>query len=110
MPLRDKQSKFLINLAKLILWVNEQPGWQLTGGELYRPQEMQDIYVAQGKSKTKNGKHPQRLACDLNLFINGVFQTEREAYKLLAEYWKSLDADNVAGYDWGFDANHFESK
>lgn len=110
MKLSEKQAIFLVNWAKLVLWVNEQPNMYVTAGELWRPIEMQRIYVDQDKSKTMNSKHLERLAGDLNLFINGVYQTTREPYKPLADYWKSLHPDNVAGYDWGWDANHFEMK
>jgi hypothetical protein len=51
-----------------------------------------------------------RLAIDLNVFIAGKFRTDREAYEPLAKFWKTLHPDNVAGYDWGWDANHFERK
>ena len=36
--------------------------------------------------------------------------TNTASYKPLAEYWKSLHEDNVSGYDWGLDGNHFEMK
>ena len=107
--LSDKQWIFLQNVCKLIDFAYAT-GYKLTGGELFRPKEMQEIYVQQGKSKTLEGQHGKRMAIDLNLFIDGVYRTDREAYKVLAEYWKTLHPDNVAGYDWGWDANHFEMK
>lgn len=107
--IRKDQSVFLLNVSKLILWANEQ-GYELTGGELYRTEEQQKIYYRQGKSKVLYGQHQKRMAVDLNLFINGRYQTSREAYKPLAKYWKSLHPRNRAGYDWGWDANHFEMK
>jgi hypothetical protein len=48
------------------------------------------------------------MAIDLNLFIDGEYRTDKESYKSLAEYWKTLNPANVAGYDWNFDANHFQ--
>lgn len=109
MTLREKQSLFAVNAAKLILWVHEH-GHDVTLGEALRTPEQQAIYLKTGKSKTANSKHLQKLAIDLNLFIGGVYRTDKEAYKPMAEYWKSLHPDNVAGYDWGWDANHFEMK
>ena len=102
-----QQSIFLQNFAKLILWTFSQ-GWVVTAGELFRCQEMQDIYLQKGLTKTSHSKHQDKMAGDLNLFVNGVYQSNREAYKPLAQYWKSLNPDNKAGYDWGWDANHFE--
>lgn len=109
MTLAQKQSVFMSNVARLIIWANAQ-GYAITGGELLRTPEQQEIYFKAGKSLTMNSRHLQKLAIDLNLFIGGVYQTSREAYKPLADYWKTLHPDNVAGYDWGWDANHFEMK
>jgi hypothetical protein len=109
MSLRERQSKFLKNFAKLILWAFEN-GYEVTAGELFRTDEQHAINVKKGLSKAARSKHQDRLAGDLNLFINGKYQTTREPYKPLADYWKSLDPNNVAGYDWGWDANHFEMK
>ena len=107
MSLRKDQSIFLRNVAKLINWGFEN-GYELTGGELYRTDEQQAIYRKNGKSKVRVSKHQKRLAIDLNLFIGGVYQTKNAAYKPLADYWKSLHPKNRAGYDWGWDGNHFE--
>lgn len=109
MTLREKQSVFLKNVAKLILWAFEN-GYELTGGELLRTEYQQQYYVENGMSKTMNSRHIQKLAIDLHLFIEGTYQIDKEAYKPLAKYWKSLHPKNVAGYDWGWDANHFEMK
>ena len=109
MTLREKQSIFLKNVALLISWAFDN-GFELTGGELQRTREQQEVYVNEGLSKTMNSQHLKKLAIDLNLFVNGKYQRNREAYRPLAEYWKSLHPDNVAGYDWGWDANHFEMK
>lgn len=108
MTLRQKQSIFLFNIAKLIQWAFKQ-GWELTGGELYRTKEQQAIYVKQGLSQTMNSKHLTRLAIDLHLFIDGKYQQSAEPYKPLADYWISLHTDNIAGYYWTFkDAGHFQ--
>ena len=103
-----EQWLFLLDVAKLINYIETLPGHTVTGGELFRTPEQQAIYVAKGLSKTSNSKHLKRLAIDLNLFIHGKYQTEREPYKKLAAFWKSLSPKNVAGYDFGWDANHFE--
>ena len=109
MTLREKQSLFLLNAAKLIQWAFDN-GFELTGGELLRTKEQQEIYFKSEKSQTMNSRHLQKLAIDLNLFIDGKYRTEKVAYAPIAEHWKSLHPDNVAGYDWGWDANHFEMK
>ena len=108
LSLSEKQSIFTRNVCKLIEYANNLPGYTIALGEAWRPQEMQDLYIKTGKSKAKYSKHQDRLAIDLVVRINGIYQTGTEAYKPLAEYWKTLHASNRAGYDWGWDANHFE--
>ena len=109
----EKQWKFLQDLAKLIEYAKGL-GFVLVGGELYRTREQQEIYFKQGKSKTLNSRHCQRLAIDLLIMTQKdrvwVIDGDYEKYKKLGEYWKSLDTDNVWGGDWGWDANHFEKK
>ncbi len=106
--LREKQVTFLRNVAKLIDFSTTLPGYELTGGELHRTQEQQDIYIKQGKTKVKYSKHQDRLAIDLILYINGVWRTDKISYKPLADYWKSLHPSNTSGYDWDWDYNHFQ--
>lgn len=107
MTLSQAQKIFTLNIAKLIIWAYDQ-GYELTFGEAVRTMEQQKIYLASGASKTLNSGHLKRLAVDLNLFIDGVYMTDTESYKPLAEYWKILHPKNIAGYDWKFDGNHFE--
>jgi hypothetical protein len=107
MTLLDKQVTFLLNVSKLIQWASKN-GFQLTAGELYRTEEQQQIYLKTGLSKVLRSQHQIRLAIDLNLFIDGDFITDKEKYKPLSDYWKALHPLNKAGYDWGWDANHFE--
>lgn len=98
MTLSQAQGTFAHNYAKLILWVYDQE-WSVTGGELYRPEEMAKIYAERGIGIDPSF-HTLKLAGDLNLFINGVFQTNRDAYKPLGDYWKSLDPLNRWGGDF----------
>lgn len=106
--LREKQSIFLKNIGKLIAYAYSLEGYELTAGEMYRPPEMQAIYLADGRTKVKYSKHQSRLAFDMLVFINGKWRNDREAYKPLAEYWRSLNKSNVSGYDWNWDLNHFQ--
>lgn len=102
MTLSEKQRKFTLLISKLIQWAYAN-GMELTLGEAYRTLEQQEIYFKQGKSKTLASKHLERLAVDFNLFIGGQYKTDKESYKPLAEYWKSLDPECV----WGGDFNNF---
>ena len=109
MTLREKQSIFARNAARLIIFAFNS-GMEVTLGEAHRTDEQHALNVKNGKSNAKRSKHQDRMAIDLNLFVGGFYQSDREPYKPLAKYWKSLHPDNVAGYDWGWDANHFEMK
>lgn len=126
MKLSEKQRIFTRNIGCLIEFAYDQ-GFELTFGEAHRTQdqillnfygysvvrhEAIGIKLKKRKrtSKTLNSRHGQRLAVDFNLFVDGEYVTDKEPYKPLADYWKTLHDDNVAGYDWGWDANHFEMK
>lgn len=100
-------------VGKLIEFVYSQPGWGVTFGEAWRTDEMAELYARAGKG-ISNSNHRRRLAIDLNLFINGVYQRDTLAYRPLGEYWKSLSS---LGFEcvWGgdfklptpLDGNHF---
>jgi hypothetical protein len=119
MTLREKQSKFLFNVSLLIQWAFKN-GYELTGGELHRTEEQHQWNLKAGKSKAKRSLHQDRMAIDLNLFKDGKFLTTSEDYKLLGDYWVSLNTDNRWGGDWDkdgdykdetfHDGNHFEMK
>lgn len=115
MGLREKQSLFLRDVAKLIQFAFSH-GIELTGGELLRTQEQQLIYVKTGRSKTMNSRHLLKLAIDFYFFIDGrmLFQ-DRTKYaedvmliKPLGDFWESLSPDNVWGSDWDRDDNLLE--
>lgn len=105
MTLIDKQSRFTVMTAKLILWAEAQ-GYGLTFGETYRTSEQAEIYAKTGKG-IKNSIHCLRLAVDFNLFINGVYQKETKAYQPLGEYWESLGGCWGGRFKPRADGNHF---
>ena len=105
MTLRQKQSKFIQMVARLIDWAFVN-GYELTIGEAFRTDEQQEIYVKKGTSKVKRSKHQDRLAIDLNFFIDGKYRETTKAYQPLGDYWK--DMGGIWGGDWGWDGNHFE--
>jgi hypothetical protein len=107
MKLSEKQQIFAVNVARLILWANEQ-GYRLTFGEAYRTPEMAEIYAKRGIG-IKDSQHCKRLAVDFNLFVNGQYQRTGDGYTRLGIAWEALHEDNRAGYHFG-DGNHFEMK
>lgn len=119
MTLSEKQANFTYNISKLIQWAFSQ-GYTLTFGEVYRTKEQQELYVKQGKSKTMNSRHLDRLAVDFNIFKDGVILHDSKLIQPLGEYWMSLNTSNVWGGDWDRDHSvldetfkdpyHFEAK
>jgi hypothetical protein len=97
MTLREKQSRFAVMVAKLIICANSM-GYEITFGHAMR---CHDCRV--GK---KNSFHKKRLAIDLNLFKNGRYLSSTKAHRPLGEYWESM------GGTWGGrfkrpDGNHY---
>ncbi|CAI0760669.1 MULTISPECIES: M15 family metallopeptidase [Serratia] len=105
MTLSEKQQLFTKLIAQLIFWADEK-GYRLTFGEAYRTPEQAALNAKKG-SGISNSLHTKRLAVDLNLFINGQYQTNSAAYLPLGEFWESI------GGSWGGrfrdrpDGNHF---
>ncbi|EEC8836637.1 M15 family metallopeptidase [Escherichia coli] len=104
MNLSEKQQLFAVMIADLIHWAQEH-GYRLTFGEAYRTPEQAALNAKTGKG-IRNSLHTLRLAVDFNLFINGEYQTDTDAYRPLGEYWESI------GGTWGgrfsrADGNHF---
>lgn len=102
MTLREKQSKFVKMVAKLIDFAYAQ-GYELTFGETYRTPEQAALNAKTGKGIAKS-LHTLRLAIDLNLFKDGEYLTSSSAHLPLGLYWESL------GGSWGGrfnDGNHY---
>ncbi len=119
MSLVDEQWEFLKDVAKLIQFIEEK-GWKVTGGELYRTKDQQEIYIKKGLSKTMNSYHLKRLAIDLN-FFKPIEENGKIKYKLtyepkdieeFGEYWESLNPKNRWGGHFKHfkDAPHFERR
>lgn len=100
--LREKQSRF-VKMLPLLINKASQLGYDLTLAEAYRPPETAKLYSEQGRG-IQNSLHTQRLAIDLNVFLQGVLLTSGEKFQDLGEYWESI------GGTWGGrfkDGNHF---
>jgi len=97
-----KQQKFTVMVASLIKFLTEK-GYGITFGEAWRPPEQAALNAAKGIG-IKNSLHGDRLAIDLNLFLDGVFLQNPKGYELAGQYWETI------GGTWGGrfgDANHF---
>jgi len=109
MSLVNEQWAFIKDIAKLIVKA-EELGIVLTGGECYRPIEMQELYLKRGRTKTLKSNHLRRLAQDYNFFIDGQLCYDIAKLKPLGDYWESLHEYNRWGGNWSTfkDVPHFE--
>lgn len=107
MKLSEKQRKFTLMVAKLIAWGYVR-GYELTFGHAWRDKETQKRMFELGLSKTKKGKHPDRLAVDFNLFIDGKYRRDAAAYEPLGKHWERLGGRWGGRFKTLNDANHFE--
>lgn len=89
-------------VAHLILKAEEM-GYEVTFGEAWRSEE-EARRLAANRQGIKRSLHCDRLAVDLNLFIDGVWFRETRHHLQLGEWWESV------GGAWGGrfgDGNHY---
>ena len=106
-----EQASFLLDFCTLIQFSTAM-GFQVTAGELWRPPEMQKIYVDTGRSKTMNSYHLRRLAGDLNFILDGKLCWDQVRLEPLGLFWESLHPNNRwGGHFKSFkDMGHFERR
>jgi peptidoglycan L-alanyl-D-glutamate endopeptidase CwlK len=111
MSMVKEQAEFLHHACMLIQRATEL-GFVVTGGELFRTTEQQQIYVRTGRSKTMNSNHLRRCAIDLNFFRDGALVYDVQALRPVGEYWQSLSPKNSWGGMWKSfkDVPHFERR
>ena len=109
MSLVTEQAAFLLDVCKLITKANEL-GFTVTGGELFRTLEQQQLYIKTGRSKTMNSMHLKRCAIDLNFFVDGKLTYDVKILTPLGQYWESLSPKNQWGGFWRRfkDVPHFQ--
>ncbi len=103
--LGQKQRAFTKMVAELILWAYKH-GYELSMGDAYRDVRSHGKLGEKKAYGHPRSKHKQRLAVDLNLFIDGKYQSSTEAHRPLGQYWKKK------GGTWGGDfpikdGNHY---
>lgn len=103
MKLGQKQRKFALMIADLIVWAYAH-GYEVTFGDFYRdPRVFGKVGIRKGYGRSRSN-HKVRLAADLNLFKDGVYLTKTEDHRPLGLYWESM------GGSWGGrfnDGNHY---
>ena len=111
MSLVAEQAAFLLDVCKLIDFATEA-GFVVTGGELFRTTEQQEIYVKSGRSQTMLSNHLRRCAIDLNFFKDGKLVYDVTTLRPVGDYWQSLNPKNSWGGFWKSfkDVPHFERR
>jgi len=98
--LREAQSLFVGLLGQLLVWAYTHDGWSFT---------LADGYRADCQGHMKDSLHYERLAQDLNFFLNGVWQkTGSDEWEQIGTYWLALNplcrwGGTFTKKDW----NHF---
>lgn len=105
--LGQKQRIFTKLVGQLIEYAYKS-GYELTFGDAYRDPRLAAMNATLGIG-IRNSLHCQRLAVDFNLFKDGLYLPKSEDYRVLGEFWKSLDKDCAWGGDFApmQDGNHF---
>ncbi len=104
--LRQKQTRFALSVAQLILKAQEL-GYEMTLGEVERTLAQAKANAASGAG-ISNSLHIVRLAVDLHLFKNGRYITDNLGHQELGTWWKSLSPDHRWGGDFlKKDFNHY---
>lgn len=111
MSLVAEQQAFLLDVCRLVAFATKQ-GFVVTGGELFRTPEQQEIYLKTGRSKTMNSLHLKRCAIDLNFFKDGKLVYDTTVLAPVGAYWESLSKKNSWGGNWKSfkDVPHFERR
>lgn len=105
LTLSQLQRKFMRELPRLLDYLHEQ-GYECTAGDAYRdPRVHGAIGVKLGYGHPKSG-HKNRLAIDINLFKDGVYLIDTEAYRPAGEWWEAQAEENRWGGRFD-DGNHF---
>ena len=129
MKLVQLQWEFMKDVKKLLDFIEQEGDFIVTGGELFRPYDMQLLYFYgkrvrevngelvfvndKRKSWTLHSKHLQRLAIDLNFFelIDGKpnLTYDKEKLQKFGDFWESLSPLNKWGGNWkNPDTPHFQ--
>lgn len=110
MTLLEMQIEFARRIPRLIDFCFER-GVCVSIGETYRPPELVKIYAARGIGSLTS-VHPDKLAVDLQFFIDGNYLMKTESYQFAGEFWEGLSTGDVHCV-WGGrfikrpDGNHF---
>jgi hypothetical protein len=112
--LGQRQRRFTLQIAKLIVWAYEELGVQLTMGDAFRdPRVHGPIGTKKGYGR-RSSNHKAKLAQDLNLFTKDGegkwrYRPSTKAHQAIGEKWESMGEDHAWGGHFN-DGNHYSFK
>jgi hypothetical protein len=106
--LGSTQREFTQDIADLIQFIYDS-GYECTFGDAFRDPRSHGEMGDSGPYGRRRSAHKQRLAVDLNLFLNGEYLSTTEAHRPFGEFWKGMHQDNRWGGDFD-DGNHYSRK
>lgn len=106
--LGPRQRRFARLTVKLFLEI-ERRGFTWSYGDAFRDPRVhgeQGVKMGYGEALSA---HKNKLAVDINLFKDGVYQKDTEDHRQFGEYWCSLDPDCRWGGNFSTksDGNHY---
>lgn len=101
MSLKREQAAFMNDLRRLLTYAIDDCHLLVTGGELERKPEMQQMYVKSGYDTTMDSMHLRSCAIALTFFQDTGNELrlvqDQEVLLQLAAFWESLDPRNRWG-------------
>jgi len=108
MKLGEKQELFMRLLPRLIDQAHAL-GFEIRGGDLFRdPRAFGSVGEKKGYGHPSSA-HKNKLAIDLNLFLNGEFMSKTEDHEELGEWWEDQHELCIWGGTFN-DGNHYSIK
>jgi hypothetical protein len=104
MTLREKQSLFARLIGTLIAQIYVS-GYECTLDWGYRPPEVAAYYASIGIG-IRSSLHTLKLAQDINLFRNGIWQRDTDSHRPFGVWWESQHELCSWGGRFG-DGNHY---
>jgi hypothetical protein len=107
MALGKAQREFSYHVSQLIQHIYAM-GFQVTLGDAFRDSKSHGAMGEKGPYGRSRSAHKQRLAIDLNLFLDGNYVPHTASHKQFGIWWKALHENNRWGGDFRReDGNHY---
>lgn len=105
-----RQREFALELARLVVWINQQ-GFEVSFGDAYRDPRVHGDWGEKRGYGSAVSYHKRRLAVDLNIFLNGRYLRSTAAHRFAGEEWERRGGtwggrwDDGNHYSWGERSN-----